>query len=107
MKPWLRQTLFDRLILIKHMPQVLHRRRNDATPSRRTNDVIQRTILLVLDNRRRDRRKRSFTRFDKVGRRGRVAESVRLAGDGEVVHFVVHDDAGGGDDDLVGCRRED
>ncbi len=98
-KPRLRQTLLDSLILIKHMPQILHRRRDNATAPRGANDVVQRAILHILDNSRRDGRQRPFPRLDEISRRRRVAESVRLARDGEVVHLVVHDDAGLGDDE--------
>ena len=99
MQPRLRQALPNRLILIKNMPQILHRRRDDPTPARGPNDKIQRPITRKLDNRRRDRRQGPLARLDKVGRRGRVAEGVGLAGDGEVVHLVVHDDAGFGHDE--------
>ena len=99
MKPRLRQALPDRLVLIKHMPQILHRRRNNATAPRGANDIVQRAIVNILDNSRRDGRQRPFPRLNKICRRRRVAESVRLTRDGEVVHLVVHDDAGFRDDE--------
>ena len=105
MQPRLSQALFNRLILIKHMPQILDRSRNDTTPARRANDIIQRPIRNPLDNRGRNRRQRPLARLDEIGRGGRVAKGVGLAGDGEVVHFVVHDDAGLGDDEL-GAEEE-
>ena len=54
----------------------------------------------VLDDGGGDRAEGPLSRTDVVCGTGYVAESVGGAGDGEVVHFVVHDDAGGGDDEL-------
>ena len=107
MQPRLRQALPDRLVLIKHMPQILHRRRDDAAPARGPNDKIQRPVGRKLDNGRRDRREGPLARLDKVGRRGRVAEGVGLTRDGEVVHLVVHDDAGFGHDELAAEEEVD
>ncbi len=99
MQPRLRQALLDSLILIKHMPQILHRRRDNATAPRGANDIVQRAILPILHNSRRDGRQRPFPRLNKISRRRRVAERVRLARDRKVVHLVVHNDAGLGDDE--------
>ena len=107
MQPRLRQALPNRLILIKNMPQILHRRRDDPTAARGPNDKIQGPIRSKLDNSRRNRRQGPLARFDKVGRGGRVAKGVGLAGDGEVVHLVVHDDAGLGDDELAAKEEVD
>ena len=101
MQPRLRQTLLHRLILIEDMPKILYRSRNDTTPARRTDDIIQSPVLDILDDSRGDGGQRSLTRFDEISGRGFVAESVSLIGDGEVVHFVVHDDACFGDDELA------
>ena len=107
MQSRLRQALFDRLVLIKNMPQILHRRRDDPTPARGPNDKIQRPVAGKLGNSRRDGRQGPLARLDKVGRRRRVAEGVGLARDGEVVHLVVHDDAGFGDDELAAEEEVD
>ena len=107
MQPRLRQALLDRLVLIKNMPQILHRRRDDPTPARGPNDEIQGPVGGKLDNSRRDGRQGPLARLDKIGRRRRVAEGVGLAGDGEVVHLVVHDDAGFGDDELAAEEEVD
>ena len=107
MQPRLGQALLDRLVLIKNMPQILHRRRDDPTPARRPNDKIQRPVAGKLGNRRRDGRQGPLARLDKVGRRRRVAEGVGLAGDGEIVHLIVHDDAGFGDDELAAEEEVD
>lgn len=107
MKPWLRQALLDRLILIKHMPQILHRCRNDSAPARGSDHKIERAVLQILHDSRGDGRQGPLTRFDKVGRGRLVAEGVGLAGDGEVVHLVVHDDAGLGHDELAAEEEVD
>ena len=107
MQPRLRQALPNRLILIKHMPQILHRRRDDPTPARGPNDEIQGPVLAKLDNSRRNGRQRPLAGLDKVGRRRRVAEGVGLAGNGEVVHLIVHDDAGLGHDELAAEEEVD
>ena len=107
MQPRLRQALLNRLVLIKNMPQILHRRRDDPAPARRPNNEIQRAVRGKLDNSRRDGRQRPLARLDEIGRRRRVAEGVGLAGDGEVVHLVVHDDAGFGDDELAAEEEVD
>lgn len=107
MQPRLRQALRHRLVLIKHMPQILHRRRDDPTPARRPNDKVQGPVGRKFDNSRRNGREGPLARLDKVGRGRRVAEGVGLAGDGEVVHLVVHDDAGFGDDELAAEEEVD
>ena len=89
------------------MPQILHRRRDDPTPPRRPNDEIQGAVAGEFGNNRRDGRQGPLARLDKVGRRRRVAEGVGTAGDGEVVHLVVHDDARFGDDELAAEEEVD
>ena len=101
MKSRLRQAFLDRLILIEHMPQILNSRRDDTAPARGSDDIVQRAVLDVFDDGRGDGGEGPFARFDEVGRRGLVAEGVGLARDGEVVHLVVHDDAGFGHDELA------
>lgn len=107
MKPRLRQALLDRLILIKHMPQILHRRRNDPAPARRSDNEIKRAVVQIFHDSRGDGRQGPFARLDEVGRGRLVAEGVGLARDGEVVHFVVHDDAGFGHDELAAEEEVD
>ena len=101
MKSRLRQAFLHRLVLVKHMPQVLYRGRDDAASARGADDEVKRAVVEIFDDGRGDGRERPFARFDEVGRRGRVAEGVGLVGDGEVVHLVVHDDARLGHDELA------
>ena len=107
MQPGLRQALLNRLVLIKHMPQILHRRRDDPTPARGPNNKIQRPVGGKFDNSRRDGRQGPLARLDKIGRRRRVAKGIGLAGDREVVHLVVHDDASLGHDELAAEEEVD
>ena len=93
MKSRLGQALLDRLVLIKNMPKILYRRSNNTAPTCRTDDEVKRAILSILNDSWGDGRERPFAWLDEIGRRGRVAESIRLARDREVVHFIVHDDA--------------
>ena len=48
----------------------------------------------MLDNHGGDGRERTFSWPDIIGRRRNVAKGVGGPGDGKIVHFVVHDDAG-------------
>ncbi len=93
MKSRLRQALLDRLVLIKNMPKILYRCSNDTAPTCGADDEVKRAILSILNDSWGDGRERPFARLDEIGRRGCVAESIRLAGDREIVHLVVHDDA--------------
>lgn len=102
-----RQTLLHRLVLIEHMPQILHRRGDNPTPPRRANDEIKRAVLAILDNSRGDGGQGPFARLDEIGGGGPVAERVGLARDGEVVHLVVHDDARFRDDELAAEEQVD
>ena len=81
MKSRFRQAFFHRVILIQDMPQILYCRRDDATPARGADDIVERAIFKVFDDGRGDGRQRSLTRFDEIGGRGLVAESIGLVGD--------------------------
>ena len=105
MEPRLRQAFLDRGVLIEDVPQILDRCGDDTTPACGADDEIKRAVLAVLHNGRGDGGQGPFARLDEIGRRGRVAESVGLAGDGEVVHLVVHDDAGFGHHELAAEKQ--
>lgn len=89
------------------MPQILHRRRDNPAPARGSNDEVKRAVVQIFHDSWGDGRQGPLTRFDEVGRGGLVAEGVGLAGDGEVVHLVVHDDTGFGHDELAAEEEVD
>lgn len=102
-----RQAFLDRLVLIKDMPEILYSCGDDTTTACGADDKVKGAIDEVFNDGRRDGRQGPFSRLDEIGRRGRVAESVRLVGYGEVVHLIIHDDAGFGHYDLAAEKQVD
>lgn len=101
MEPRFRQAFPDRRVLIEDVPQILHRGGDDAAPARGADDIVQGAVVAILDDGRGNGRQGPLAGLDEVGGRGRVPEGVGLVGDGKIVHLVVHDDAGFGDDELA------
>ena len=88
------QALRDCLTPVQHVPEILDGGRDDAAAASGSDDIVQGIVGLVLDDRPRNGGKGPFAGFDEIGWGGRITEGVGLAGNREVVHFVVHDDTG-------------
>ena len=93
--------------LIQHMPQVLDDGGDDAGAAGGAGDEVEGAGGQDGDDGGGDGGEGPFARADVVGGGGDVAEGVGLVGDGEVVHFVVHDDSGGGDDEVAAEEEVD
>lgn len=50
MKSRLRQAFLHRLVLIQDMPQILYRRRDDATPACGANDIVERAVFEIFND---------------------------------------------------------
>lgn len=106
----LRQRLGRRQVPVEHVVQVLDGGGNNTTAARRADHKVQLAVGL-LDDDGGNGGQGPLAGADVVGRAGDVAEGVAGAGDAEVVHLVVHDDARLGDHELrpeeeVDGRRE-
>ena len=87
------------------MPQILYRCSDDTTSACRADDKIKRAILEIFDDGGGYGRQRSLAWLDEVGRRRLVAESIGLVRNREIIHLIVHDEAGFRHDELAAEKQ--
>lgn len=100
MEPRCHHSLLTGHALIQHVPETLNDARNDLGSAGGRRSKVERAVLGKLDYRWGDAGERALAAADVVVGRRLVAELVDCVGDGEVIHLVVHDDAGLGYHDV-------